>query len=621
MKSEIKLRQTGTRGLGITFKFATERKHFTDVIDMNQNPYDQTGRRVYGAELVEAFAKRFPQYTHKNDDFYNDGRTPTDGETSNPNPTLHSYQEISDDEAIAFSAGDYTPFGFLGGKKLRILPLGDSITYGFKSSDGNGYRQALKTILEGTGNTVEMIGTVQAGTMANNNNEGHNAATIDQVATYTGAYGQRPNVILLHVGTNDLNLHLDPSSAPQRLDSLVEKLISACPDATIIVARIIPSTDSGLASLISEYNKAITERMRDRALRREQNVIIVDMPSGVRVQDMADGLHPSDAGYDKMAVKWAIALTAANSMGWVQDPVAPTEVSVPSAPSCEREFVLHSQEVPLTQELFQSTKKCDIEMVKSPTATAVHFADLNGDGRVEYLHVDSIGAVTAFLNLGSPNQGGEAGKVTWLPQGTIATGVGGTRGSVQFADINGDGRAEYLWVHEDGSVDCWLNLGGPDNGPNAGKVGWLPQGTIATGIGKDGAGVRFADINGDGRAEYLYVYEDGSVEAYLNAGGPDNGPNAAKVIWLPQGKIATGVGMGRENVIFADVNGDKRADYLAVSRTDGSVKLWRNGGPLDKGSNDAKVVWIERGTIATGVGTNGKGVQFADLNGDRRADC
>jgi hypothetical protein len=33
-------------------------------------------------------------------------------------------------------------------------------------------------------------------------------------------------------------------------------------------------------------------------------------------------------------------------------------------------------------------------------------------------------------------------------------------------DLNGDGRAEYLWVHDDGSVNAWLNLGGPDDGPN-----------------------------------------------------------------------------------------------------------------------------------------------------------
>jgi hypothetical protein len=187
----------------------------------------------------------------------------------------------------------------------------------------------------------------------------------------------------------------------------------------------------------------------------------------------------------------------------------------------------------LTQALVDLTKKCDIVQLAYPFTTAVHFADLNGDGRAEYLYVDGAGAVTAFLNLGGPNQGPNAAKISWLPQGVIATGVGATRGSVQFADINGDGRAEYLWIHNDGSVDYWLNIGGPDNGPNAGKVTWLLQGNIVTGISKDGAGVRFADLNGNGRAEYLYVNTDGSVEAYLNLRGPDNSANVAKVSWLP----------------------------------------------------------------------------------------
>lgn len=37
---------------------------------------------------------------------------------------------------------------------------------------------------------------------------------------------------------------------------------------------------------------------------------------------------------------------------------------------------------------------------------------------------------------------------------------------MQFADLKGDGRVEYLKVNDDGSVECWLNAGGPDNGPN-----------------------------------------------------------------------------------------------------------------------------------------------------------
>jgi hypothetical protein len=191
---------------------------------------------------------------------------------------------------------------------------------------------------------------------------------------------------------------------------------------------------------------------------------------------------------------------------------------------------------------------------------------------------------------------------------------------VHFADLNGDGRAEYLCVHDDSSVDCWLNGAGPDNGANAGKITWLPQGKIANGIGKDGAGVRFADLNGDGRAEYSYVNTDGSVEAYLNLGSADQGANAGRVSWTPQGTIASGVGAGRESVIFADVNGDERADYVTISRKDGSVKLWVNRGGPNNRVNTAKVVWYPHGTIETGVGTSGTGAQMADLNGDGRTE-
>ncbi len=49
--------------------------------------------------------------------------------------------------------------------------------------------------------------------------------------------------------------------------------------------------------------------------------------------------------------------------------------------------------------------------------------------------MDENGAVTAFLNLGSPSgQESEQGAaVQWLPQGVIATGVGAARQEVQFA--------------------------------------------------------------------------------------------------------------------------------------------------------------------------------------------
>ena len=87
-----------------------------------------------------------------------------------------------------------------------------------------------------------------------------------------------------------------------------------------------------------------------------------------------------------------------------------------------------------------------------------------------------------------------------------------------FTNVNGDGRADYLTVSRtDGSVQLWLNGGGPDNGSDAEKVVWYPHGRIASGVGSNGKGIQFADLNGDGRAEYVDVaYATSDVNAWLN---------------------------------------------------------------------------------------------------------
>ena len=51
---------------------------------------------------------------------------------------------------------------------LRILPLGASITWGQASTDGNGYREHLRELLEQRSTTVDMVGTVHRGEMSDN---------------------------------------------------------------------------------------------------------------------------------------------------------------------------------------------------------------------------------------------------------------------------------------------------------------------------------------------------------------------------------------------------------------------------------------------------------------------
>jgi lysophospholipase L1-like esterase len=196
----------------------------------------------------------------------------------------------------------------------------DSITNGFKSSSGNGYRAALHDLLTRSGNEVDMIGSLKAGDMPDKDNEGHNGVTITQIASFTAAYKQRPNVILIHVGTNDTNTSSDPETAPQRLDSLVGQALDACPDATIVVARIIPASNAATQTRIRAYNNAITDLMAAR-LQKGAHIVVVNMPAALTTADLTDGLHPTDEGYEKMSYEWAIGLTAANAQGWIKDPV------------------------------------------------------------------------------------------------------------------------------------------------------------------------------------------------------------------------------------------------------------------------------------------------------------
>lgn len=265
--------------------------------------------------------------------------------------------------------------------------------------------------------------------------------------------------------------------------------------------------------------------------------------------------------------------------------------------------------------------------ISTPTSSSVRFADLNGDGRAEYLWLSEDGSVSAYLNRRLPDPdpayhnvpNPKNALIHWNPQGVVAPAVGGRREQIHFADLNGDGRAEYLVVHPNGSVSAWLNTGSSNNyGPNAAQVGWRAQGLVFDSFGMDGAGVRFADLNGDGLPEYLHLSPAGSIHAFHNNGGPTD---SAKINWSDAGVITTNPGVDRASVVFADLNGDGRADLLEISRADGSVRARMN---LGVGAGELNRVRVRWGgwvvVVAMGVGGVGEGVQFADLNSDGRAE-
>jgi FG-GAP-like repeat len=135
--------------------------------------------------------------------------------------------------------------------------------------------------------------------------------------------------------------------------------------------------------------------------------------------------------------------------------------------------------------------------------------------------------------------------------------------------VTGDGLADYIYVDSvTGGMWLWEN-GGWDL--DAMNIIWKEVGPIGSGTGP-GIGVRFADIDGDGRADYLMVSEDGSVDGYLNIG-----PTANGWLWVRQSTTAAGVDRPRQDIHFADLDGDGKADYIYVNRLTGAAQAWRNG--------------------------------------------
>lgn len=189
------------------------------------------------------------------------------------------------------------------GVDLRILPLGDSITWGYASSDGNGYRQHLHSKLGGGGNAVTFVGSQISGSMPNGNNEGHNGAVISEISGFFAAAGglaRRPNVVLLMAGTNDMNKPFEPSTAPGRLDALIARILESAggdvPVPLLVVAKIPPNSNPTANSRTVAYNTAVDDIVEEYQ-GQGRRVLIADMYSALRVgTDMATGCTLTTAG-------------------------------------------------------------------------------------------------------------------------------------------------------------------------------------------------------------------------------------------------------------------------------------------------------------------------------------
>ncbi|KAK7420361.1 hypothetical protein QQX98_002784 [Neonectria punicea] len=140
----------------------------------------------------------------------------------------------------------------------------------------------------------------------------------------------------------------------------------------------------------------------------------------------------------------------------------------------------------------------------------LHFIDMNADGLDDIVCIGQEGNLYLSINKGDGN-GDKPPTFGFLDK--IKENEGYAQDRVRLADIDGDGRGDYGILDDGGNVHFWRN-GGVKNKPEF----WQKLGLRfpAKGMG-DIRGVRFEDINGDGRDDWMWVREDGMTDTWTNS--------------------------------------------------------------------------------------------------------
>jgi len=168
---------------------------------------------------------------------------------------------------------------------LRIMPMGDSITFGQGSTTGNGYRGSLQTLLDGTTTSYDFVGTLQDGTgidldhygipgikahdFGNPNLSLRDQLNINSVFPTLQLAGNEPDTILLHIQTNSFNSFGGGNPAGTELNLLLRALTTTNPLSShyigadgnheIVLAHILPKAGNTAAIVNGGVFDGLTE--------------------------------------------------------------------------------------------------------------------------------------------------------------------------------------------------------------------------------------------------------------------------------------------------------------------------------------------------------------------------
>lgn len=188
-----------------------------------------------------------------------------------------------------------------------IMPLGDSITAGAGDEANGGYRGELYRLLQKSGRAFDFVGSQPGGTGMGTGHEGHPGAHISLFPVYVETWlpQYKPHVVLVMVGTNDLDLYIATRIA--EYGKLLDQMTRLLPQALFVVAAVppLPSADDARAV---DFNRQLLAMVKTKAS-AGMHVVAVDIHSAVQMRDIQPAsVHPVHSGYVKIAAAWNTVL-------------------------------------------------------------------------------------------------------------------------------------------------------------------------------------------------------------------------------------------------------------------------------------------------------------------------
>jgi VCBS repeat-containing protein len=245
-----------------------------------------------------------------------------------------SGQDPATAEALNFAGGSQGVVVDLGAgtwtHTMRVLPLGDSITYGWTTLDyqagvagpthaSNGYRAPLWWDFASEGQGIDFVGPETSGdsSLADRSHGGLVGFRSDQIAEALPVLlaAHRPDAILLMAGTNDIFQEVSPAShVAESLTTMIEMIASTSPSTHLYVATLTAINQAmdwqpGDAAMVAVVNAAIRQVVAE-AIAAGHKVTLVDT-SSITAGDLYDAAHPTPAGYAELAQIWFDAIVAA----------------------------------------------------------------------------------------------------------------------------------------------------------------------------------------------------------------------------------------------------------------------------------------------------------------------